>query len=77
MTSRTIRLAGVKDIKELCNAAVEMPFDIDILSGNYIIDAKSIMGIFSLDLNQPMTVRIDADDAKAQLFLQKIAGLCK
>lgn len=75
MITCPIRLSDVKDIQLLCNAAVEFPFNIDILSGNYILDAKSFMGIFSLDLNQPMQIRIDATDEQAAAFLQKIQKL--
>lgn len=72
MINREIRLRGVEDIKALCNAAVAVPFDIDILSGNYIIDAKSIMGIFALDLSQPMTIRINTNEEQAAPFLERI-----
>lgn len=77
MSSRTIHLRSVEDIKSLCAAAVKMPFDIDVLSENYVIDAKSIMGIFALDRAQPMAVRIDADDAQAAPFWESIAPLCE
>lgn len=77
MINRAIRITSVDDIKTLCNAAVEMPFDIDILSGNYILDAKSFMGIFSLDRSQPMSVRINASEEQAVPFLTKIKELCQ
>lgn len=77
MINCAIHLTGVEDIKALCNAAVAVPFDIDILSGNYIIDAKSIMGIFALDLSKPMTIRINASEELATPFLEKISDFCK
>ena len=41
------------------------PFDIDIQSGRYLMDAKSIMGLFSIDLRNPLKLRIVSDDNKA------------
>ena len=43
--------------------ANEKPYDIELLSGKYIVNAKSIMGIFSLDLSKPIKVQVHADDA--------------
>ena len=39
-----------------------MDFDFDLVSGRYVIDAKSIMGIFSLDLSKPIDLNIHAED---------------
>lgn len=75
MTEKNIRLQNTGEIERLCAAAVECPFDIDILSGNYIIDAKSIMGIFALDRSRPLCIRMQAGEAEAADFLDKIADL--
>ena len=45
-------------------------FDIDLVSGRYAVDAKSIMGIFSLDLSKPIELDIHTDDADK--FLKEI-----
>ena len=47
--------------------------DFDLESGRYVIDAKSIMGIFSLDLSHPISVEIHADGAEADAFAEKLA----
>ena len=70
---KQVTLRTTKDIESLCAAAVECSFDVDIISGNYIIDAKSIMGIFALDRSQPLTLSIHADEAQATAFLSKIS----
>lgn len=75
MVKRSIRLENTEAIKTLCNAAVECPFEIDILSGNYIIDAKSIMGIFALDRSQPLEICAHTDTAQAEQLFQKITPL--
>lgn len=75
MLQQKIVLRNAEDIKLLCHAAVACPFDIDVLSGNYIIDAKSIMGIFSLERKDDVSLRIDADAAGADAFLHQIESL--
>ncbi len=72
MTEKNIHLRGVEDIKLLCDAAVKYAFDIDILSENYIIDAKSFMGIFSLRQKDDIMVRVSADAEQANAFFEEI-----
>lgn len=62
MKSYEIFLKSIIDVKNFVNIVNEYDFDIDLESGRYIVDAKSIMGIFSLDLSKPITMRIYADD---------------
>ena len=73
MTTKIIRLFSINDVKEFVNAACNADFDIDLISGRYTVDAKSIMGIFSLDLSKPITVAANTDDtAKAEAFFDVI-----
>lgn len=53
----TIRIHSIDDAKLLVNAAMACDFDIDLISDQYVVDAKSIMGIFSLDLNKDIVLR--------------------
>ena len=46
--------------------------DFDLVSGRYIVDAKSVMGIFSLDLNEPTTLNIHATDSEMGPILEAI-----
>ena len=46
--------------------------DFDLVSGRYIVDAKSVMGIFSLDLNEPTTLNIHATDSEMGSILEAI-----
>ncbi len=50
-------------IKEFVNIINKYPFDMDLRSGRYLVDAKSILGIFSLDLSKPIDLEILSDDA--------------
>ena len=61
MKSIKISLEMAQRVKEFVNIKQDYPFEILLKSGKYIVDAKSILGIFSLDLSQPITVEIYAD----------------
>ena len=56
-------LGSINDVKDFVNTVSKYDFDVDLVSGRYVVDAKSIMGIFSLDLSKPITVEVHADDA--------------
>jgi len=63
MTTTTVNLQAINDVKEFVNIVMRYDFDIDLVSGRYAIDAKSIMGIFSLDLSKPIQLNAHTDDA--------------
>lgn len=62
MKSFNILLKSINDVKDFVNIANRYDFDIDLTSGRYVVDAKSIMGIFSLDLSKPIKVEVHAED---------------
>ena len=57
-----IRLSSVNDVKEFVSAVSFCSCELDIEADRYIIDAKSIMGIFSLDLSKPLVLKINSAD---------------
>ena len=62
MKSVKISLEMVQKVKEFVSITQDCPYEILLKSGKYVVDAKSILGIFSLDLSQPLTVEIYSDD---------------
>jgi len=60
MAQITIRLNTLTEVKEFNAAAAQIPGDVDLRSGRYCVDAKSIMGIFSLNLGRDLTVESNA-----------------
>lgn len=62
MKTVQISLNSIDKVKSFVNAITQFEFDFDLVSGRYVIDAKSIMGIFSLDLSQPIELVIHAED---------------
>ncbi len=67
MTTTTVALKAIDDVKDFVNTVLRFDFDIDLVSGRYAVDAKSIMGIFSLDLSKPIELRAYTDDAEEML----------
>ena len=62
MKKMKIILGSIEDVKEFVALTNSYSFDSDLVSGRYAIDAKSIMGIFSLDLSKELTLNIHSDD---------------
>lgn len=50
---KNVLINSIEKVKQFCTISNEAPFDVDLISGRYTIDAKSIMGIFSLNLSNP------------------------
>ena len=67
-----IFLGTIERVKDFVNEVSHLECDVDIVSGRYVIDAKSIMGIFSTDLSNPVNVRIHAQGAEAEKALQVV-----
>ena len=61
MKTANIRINTIEDVKNFVTTVTKCNYDVDIVSGRYAIDAKSIMGIFSLDLSKPITMEIYTD----------------
>ena len=57
-----ISLNSIDKVKAFVNEITKFDNDFDLVSGRYVIDAKSIMGIFSLDLSKPIKVEVHSDD---------------
>ena len=61
MKTVQISLNSIDKVKSFVNAITQYEYDFDLISGRYFIDAKSIMGIFSLDLSKPIDLAIHAE----------------
>ena len=65
MSKFEILLSSINDVKNFVNIVSKYDCDIDLTSGRYVVDAKSIMGILSLDLSKPIMVDIHSEDCEA------------
>ena len=64
-----IFLGTIERVKNFVNEVSHLECDVDIVSGRYVIDAKSIMGIFSLDLSKPINLNIHAEGSTLDTIL--------
>ena len=62
MKTVQISLNSIDKVKSFVNAITQYEYDFDLIYGRYVIDAKSIMGIFSLDLSKPIDLAIHAEN---------------
>lgn len=56
MIEKKIFLKTIDDVKTFVGLMAEKPYDIELLSGKYVVNAKSVMGVLSLDLTYPITM---------------------
>ena len=64
MKSITVLLNTTDNVKSFVNILAKYDYDMDLRSGRYVVDAKSILGIFSLDLNKPVVLEVFDEDCE-------------
>ena len=73
MKTVSISLNSIDKVKAFVNDISKYDFDFDLVSGRYVIDAKSIMGIFSLDLSKPINLNVHAEGINLDEVLKVLA----
>lgn len=63
MVECKVKISTINDVKKFVNTVSKYDFDVDLISGRYAIDAKSIMGIFSIDLSKELVMKAHTDNA--------------
>lgn len=72
MQETKIILRDIQSVREFVQQVILLDYEVDLVQGRYIVDAKSIMGIFALDILSPITVKAHTSDASA--FFERIKG---
>ena len=72
MTTVKVLLNSIDKVKSFVSDITKFDTDFDLVSGRYVIDAKSIMGIFSLDLSKPIDLNIHADAVRMEEILSAL-----
>ena len=72
---KKIKISSVDEAKEFVSKAVACDFDINVFYNRVIIDAKSILGVLSLDLTKVLTVEYDGENKEFEEFLEKTAAV--
>ena len=73
MKTVSISLNSIDKVKAFVNDISKYDFDFDLVAGRYVIDAKSIMGIFSLDLSKPINLNVHAEGNNLDEVLKVLA----
>ena len=68
MKTVQLSLNSIDKVKSFVNDITKFDYDFDLVSGRYVIDAKSIMGIFSLDLSKPIDLNIHTEDGAEEVL---------
>lgn len=68
-----ISLKSINDVKQFVQTLTMFDGEFELISGKYIVDAKSILGLFSVDLSKPVTLRIEVTDSKLEDILNAIS----
>ena len=68
MKTVQVSLNSIGKVKSFVNVISQFDYDFDLISGRYVIDAKSIMGIFSLDLSKPIELAIHSEEDAADIL---------
>ncbi len=72
MQETKIILRDIQSVREFVQQVILLDYEVDLVQGRYIVDAKSIMGIFALDILSPITVKAHTSDASE--FFERIKG---
>ena len=69
-----ITLKGIEDVRNFVKEVILLNYEVDLVQGRYVVDAKSVMGIFSLDLLSPISVQAHSENcdeffAKIERFI--------
>lgn len=71
METMYVELSSIDKVKDFVNEISKIEGEFDLVSGRYVVDAKSIMGIFSLDLSKPMQLNAKSEDKESLKILKK------
>ena len=71
METMYVELSSIDKVKDFVNEISKIEGEFDLVSGRYVVDAKSIMGIFSLDLSKSMQLNAKSEDKESLKILKK------
>ena len=72
MSEFLVSLTSIDDVRQFVKAATHCACDVDVLSGRYVVDAKSILGLFSLELAHPVTVEFHGSEEQFAAFAEEV-----
>lgn len=76
MQEISISLHSIDRVKEFVQMLLPFDGEFEVLSGKYVVDAKSILGLFSVNLSQPVVLRIDTSEEQMERVLTEVQKYC-
>ena len=73
MSSFYVNLPTLEDVKAFSRLANQIECEIDVCTGRYVVNGKSIMGLFSIDLSRPVMVRLAEAGPEAETLKRALA----
>lgn len=73
MADFSVSLTSIQEIKQFVDAAAHCPCEVDVRSGKDVVNARSIMGLFSLDLSHPLQVAVQGTPEQQERFRSGVA----
>lgn len=70
-----LKLREVEKVNAFCKLATQSPCDITCYSERYIVNGKSILGLYSLNLLKPITAEVEGEDSDVDVFINSISNL--
>lgn len=74
MLDMYVSLGTIESVKNFVTKITEFEEDFDLIQGKYVIDAKSVLGIFSIDLSKPVLLRINAEGDRLEQIKKAVKG---
>ncbi|MCH5264635.1 MAG: HPr family phosphocarrier protein [Lachnospiraceae bacterium] len=74
MREVNVSLETIEKVKGFVSITTKCNRDLDLVSGRYMIDAKSILGIFTMDLSKPLVLKIHAEKSESEEILEELKG---
>ena len=72
MLDTYVSLGTIESVKNFVTKITEFEEDFDLIQGKYVIDAKSVLGIFSIDLSKPVLLRINAEGERLEQIKKEV-----
>ena len=69
-----IKATSFEDIRAISDLAAAEAYEIVVTDGERVVNAKSLMSIFSLDMDRPLRLQLDCSETDSESFRQKAAG---
>ncbi|MDD7194532.1 MAG: HPr family phosphocarrier protein [Oscillospiraceae bacterium] len=72
MLDTYVSLGTIESVKNFVTKITQFDEDFELIQGKYVVDAKSVLGIFSIDLSKPVLLRINAEGERLEQIKKEV-----